>query len=66
MSETALHWTEHLVCGGCRKSGFAQISAGNDPFEDHADLIPRGFKVVPTSYGAIVFFCTDCNMPVRP
>jgi hypothetical protein len=45
MLDNDLHWTEHLRCGGCRKSSFAQISAGKD---------------------AIVFFCTDCDIPVKP
>jgi hypothetical protein len=66
MLETDLHWTEHLVCDRCGRSGFAQISAGDDVFEDRADLTPSGFKVVPKSYGAIVFFCTTCNIAARP
>jgi hypothetical protein len=60
------HWTELLQCLRCGRTGVADLSKGESPFEDHADLIPTGFKVVQTRNGGINFHCTDCDAPVKP
>jgi hypothetical protein len=59
------HRVEVLKCANCGKAGVAELSEGDAPFEDHADLIPVGFKAVPTQNGALSFFCTDCNIRVN-
>jgi len=66
MLQSDLHWTESLLCGRCSKTGVAEISAGASPFDDHADLVPAGFKVKPVGHGAIQFICTTCNIPAIP
>jgi hypothetical protein len=58
------HWTEFLRCDRCGKTGVAEVSAIG-AYEDHADLVPAGFKVVPVKYG-FKFYCTGCDIPVRP
>jgi hypothetical protein len=65
MLESDQRWTEYLLCPRCRKTGVAHISARDSPFEDHADLVPKGFKVVPAGNGAIKFYCTTCHIPAR-
>lgn len=60
------HWTEILRCARCGKTGLAELSAANGVYEDHADLIPVGFKVVCLRYGAVVFYCAACDIPVKP
>lgn len=66
MLESDLHWTEVVTCPRCGKAGVAEISAGESPFEDRADLVPEGFTVVPLGYGAIKFYCNTCNVAARP
>ena len=58
------HWTELLRCERCGKTGVAELSAIG-AYEDHADLVPSGFKVVTLKY-SINFYCLDCDSPVRP
>lgn len=62
---TDQNWTEFPRCGPCCKTGVAKLSAGSGAYDDHADLVPPGFKVVTLMYG-INFYCVDCDMPVRP
>ena len=58
------HWVHVLRCGNCGKTGLAELSEHSAPYEDHADLIPDGFKAVPLKNGAVGFFCKDCNVRV--
>jgi hypothetical protein len=62
---TDQNWTEFLRCGHCGKTGVAELSAGTGPYDDQADFVPPGFKVVPLKYG-IGFLCVGCNIPVKP
>jgi len=66
MLESDLQWTEVLTCPRCGKTGVAEISAGDSPFEDCADRVPHGFKVKPLGGGAIRFYCDSCNVAARP
>src|SRR3954469_9046335 len=65
MIDTNERWTEDLTCPRCGKTGVAEISAAT-AFQDHADLIPSGFKTLPGTYGGILFVCTSCNIPALP
>ena len=58
------HWTELLICERCGETGVAELSASG-AYEDRADLVPAGFKVVPVKHG-FRFYCVGCDIPAKP
>jgi len=58
-------WVEILRCPQCRNSGAAELSAGEAAFEDHADVVPAGFRVLHARHG-LKFYCIACNLAAEP
>ena len=60
------NWTETLSCPKCRKTGTVKLSQANGQAYhdgDHAirvDLVPIGFRVAMTEFGAS-FYCATCG-----